>query len=147
MKKILLAAVLPLALLAAIREANAAPGIRREHQAVLKSGDWMPKKEETDKALSVIAGFLLKPEGQSKQSLVEVEKIRKRFSEYWVQFEGKTENGKRMIHCNFFINSEGMHLNWKKTLVEVDDGGYYFWSIDFDVQTKTCINFGSNGYS
>ena len=37
--------------------------------------------------------------------------------------------------------------DWKKHKVEVDDGGFWFWRIEYDVDNGACQKFSSNGYA
>jgi len=108
---------------------------------------WVPTKEETSKALSAIAIFLQNPEEHKNYSKVAQNKIsliHKLFLNYRVQFVGIDVDGKRIIHCNFFPNSESFSY-WKESYVFVFDGGYSFWRIDYDINNGRCFNFEYNG--
>lgn len=119
-----------------------------ENQIILK-GDWTPTPEQTAKALTAIQTFLEHPKGLSAGQQAEIKKILVNSSRYRVQFKGVLEKNRKIIRCNFFPASGGKDdfLYWKKQVVMVFDGGFWFWQVDYDVRQGECLSFSSNGYA
>lgn len=119
-----------------------------ENQVILR-GVWTPTPEQTTKTLRVIQTFLENPKGLSAWQQAEIKKILVNSSRYRVQFKGVLEKNRKIIRCNFFPANGGKDdfPYWKKQEVIVDDGGFWFWQIDYDVQQGECLNFSSNGYA
>lgn len=106
---------------------------------------WLPTKEQTRKSLNAIYKFLESPVNVSDWQKAEITKIRKNLSAYNVQFVGIEINGKKRIWCNFFRGDN--FKNWKKQVVHVLDGGFWFWQIEYVLEKDSCISFRSNGYA
>jgi hypothetical protein len=89
--------------------------------------------------------------------------------EYYRQYVGIVQDGKKRICVNFFHhyfvreNLERPHLNhmiqktlqeggraedfWKREPMVVDDGGAYFFTVQFDPETGTFSQLRFNGYA
>lgn len=106
---------------------------------------WMPTDDEVQKALSKIYEFIEHPSGLSDFQKREIVKIKKNISSYRVQFVGSEINGEKVIWCNFFPDES--FDDWKEDVVMVDDGGFWFWEIQYVEKTGECIHFISNGYA
>lgn len=69
---------------------------------------------------------------------------------YAFQYIGVTINGKRFVYVNAFPLAEIEHLNARdydpaKYPHVVCDGGYYYWGVLFDMETKQFIFLAFNG--
>jgi hypothetical protein len=126
--------------------------ILKENQVILKT-EWAPVEEQTDRALTTIVEYLNNIGENTDQVYLinSAKKILAEINQYCVQFTGINKDGKKIIHCNFFHiedhwkhGSPG-HPNWKESLVMVLDGGYWYWQIEYDIETKKCFNFRVNG--
>jgi hypothetical protein len=121
------------------------------NQVILSSGRWKPSFEETQKALAAIQAFLENPTSTNDWTKIEIKKIREHAKEYRVQFMGGVREGRRVIWCNFFPaprkDEKDRFQEWKQLEILVDDGGFWFWQIDYDPSTGKCSNFTSNGYA
>ena len=118
-------------------------GIPATNQIILSVGAWKPSTEQTQKALVSVQAFL----NQSKHH--DIPKILANTKNYRVQFVGVLRNGKKVIWCNFFPapdKDDEFHY-WKRDKVEVMDGGFSFWQIDFDPTKNSCSEFKVNGYA
>ena len=137
-----------LSLLPVLSPGGGGTGIRPENQAIL-TGAWTPTAELTAKALLAIQTFLENPKDQSDWSKKQIGKILENGSRYRVQFIGVEENGRRILRCNFFPESSPdgreMFPQWKERMIFVLDGGFWFWRVDYDIETGECSNFESNG--
>ena len=135
----------------AILESRAVAGldtdIPQTNRVVLSSGRWKPSAEETQKALAAIQTFLESPSTTNEWTKREIKKILEHTKEYRVQFVGVVRDGKRLIWCNFFRAADALGANWKREEVRVEDGGFWFWQIEYDPTAGKCLNFGSNGYA
>jgi len=140
--------------------------IPKTNQVILAEGDWKPSAEETQKALAAIQSFL---EGSnftndlSKsvfRKIVEhdkgyldwmenrIRKIREHAKEYRVQFLGKVSDRKRVIWCNFFpLPRDGKKdefEDWQQHQVLVKDGGFWYWTINYDPSRGQCSRLSIN---
>jgi hypothetical protein len=132
--------------------------ISKENQVILAEEDyfaaqyelWVPDKEQTDEALAVISTFL--KEAKSNSSLdeyfkSEIEKIIDNYDKYRVQFVGIIEDEKKYIHCNFIPIKYNYPINWKKQLIVVEDGGFWYWHVFYDLEFKKVRKIYINGYA
>jgi hypothetical protein len=144
------AAFIVLAFLAST--AFAAPlDVPADRRVILTSGKWTPSPAEADAAYRCVQRFVAHPAIKEKYDVRQIDMIRQHAREYRVQFVGQYRKGKKVIFCNFFpIRSpeekqDGFDY-WKRQLVEVSDGGFWFWQIEYDPQALSCDEFSSNGY-
>ncbi len=125
--------------------------IAQDHQVVLGKmfSSWTPSAKQTKEALRQVQSFLEKPDGQGERNKAEIRKILENKSGYRVQFMGVEREGKRVVVCNFFPapdpKFQDQFKTWRDSLVVVDDGGFYFWQIEYDPVTGKCLKFQSNG--
>lgn len=126
---------------------EAQPFVPRENRVILPA-HWTPTFDRTDKALEAVHQFLRTPDGVYKYQKVEIQKILANISGYCVQFTGEHVKGRKIIRCNFFPAKRVQtgFPDWKKSQVVVCDGGFWFWTIDYDLETNACSGFASNGY-
>ena len=118
---------------------------------------WDASKVDTEKALQTIYSFLSHPEEHTTEIRnwevlqdhikSEINTILGQFSEYKVQFVGVIVDGKRRVYCNFFPSREEYFKDWDTEVISVDDGGSWFWQIEYDIETNKCFNFMGNGYA
>jgi hypothetical protein len=125
--------------------------IPQTNQIILPSGflsleHWKPSTEQTKNALIAIQKFLEIQTVRNDWKAGEIKKILAHTKQYRVQFIGVKRNGKKLILCNFFP-AIGEFEYWKREKVEVMDGGYSFWQIEYDSDSGDCLNFSSNGYA
>ncbi|MBN1997142.1 hypothetical protein JW935_06290 [candidate division KSB1 bacterium] len=120
--------------------------IAKKNQVILKS-EWAPNCKHTENALIQITGFLnnIKKNTDDEYLLESAKNILREIDQYRVQFDGIIRNGQKIIFCNFFYKDDDWDIDWQETLVEVLDGGYWYWQIEYDVETGKCINFTVNG--
>lgn len=123
--------------------------IPQTNRVILAGAKWQPTKEQTHKALAAIQAFLGHPNSTNSWVIGEIKKISGNTRNYRVQFIGATEDGRKMIRCNFFpapaAAAQGAFESWKREEVNVLDGGFWFWRIYYDPDTGKCLNFSSNG--
>jgi hypothetical protein len=108
-----------------------------------KKSTWTPTEEQTQMALGKILEFINNPTGVDDWQKSEIGKIKNNISLFKVQFIGIETEGKKRIWCNFF-RGEGFDY-WKKGIVFVRDGGFWFWQIEYDLKSDSCKKFLSNG--
>lgn len=69
--------------------------------------------------------------------------IIKQWNQYDVQLESIRLEDKERVFFNFLTGITG---DWLETdIIEVNDGGNYFWQIYYDVKEKEFFNLGING--
>jgi len=120
------------------------------NRVILKSESWTPTADQAQKALASIQSFLAKPATTNEYRLREIKKILANSRNYRVQFIGIIRDGRKIIWCNFFpAAGEGKDefRDWRKERVVVDDGGFYYWQIEYDPATDKCSRFYPNGYA
>jgi hypothetical protein len=118
---------------------------------VVLPGRWRPSGVYTDFALRRVRAFLENPVVSDRNYLSQIALIRQHGREYRVQFIGTFRNGHTVILCNFFPvrlpgQKEDPFSYWRSKKVEVNDGGFWFWRIEYDPADGRCTNFTSNGY-
>lgn len=120
------------------------------NRVILKSESWTPTADQTQKALVSVQSFLSKPATTNAYQLGEIKKILANGKNYRVQFVGMIRDGRKVIWCNFFPAAnvgKDEFQDWQKARIMVDDGGYYYWEIEYDPATDKCSSFSSNGYA
>lgn len=125
--------------------------IAQTNRVILSSGGWKPSADETQTALMAIQSFLERPTSTNDWSKGEIKKIRIHLKEYRVQFVGVVRDGKKVIWCNFFPaprkGEKDSFQYWQRQAIMVDDGGFWYWQIEYDPSTGKCLKFMSNGYA
>jgi hypothetical protein len=72
--------------------------------------------------------------------------ILQRWHGYRLQACGLTENHRRIIYLNFITPESPADAQWKRNeLVDVSDGGFYFWQAKYDPATGMIISWQANG--
>lgn len=96
------------------------------------TGFWQPSEKDVADAEAALAAFF--PQGRF-------------LSGYKRQYVGALVNGRKVIYINSFHGSvaEEMKTNWRKTPVNVCDGGDAFWGCEYDPATKAVTNVMFNG--
>jgi hypothetical protein len=125
--------------------------IPRGNQVILP-GDWKPTKEGTDKALMAVAVYM--EDMWFKNAMSPAEKyqvdsakiITGQMFRYCVQFVGKTIHGRKVVYCNFLLfRNLDEYPDWKRSEIQVKDGGTDFWQIYYDPETEKCSDLQING--
>ena len=120
------------------------------NRVILKAESWTPTPDQVQKALVSIESFLGKPATTNEYKLREIRKILANSRNYRVQFIGIVRNGRKIIWCNFFptaVSGKDEFQDWRKERVVVDDGGFFYWQIEYDPEADKCLRFYSNGYA
>jgi hypothetical protein len=130
---------------------------------VLLKGDskWVPTQPQRQQALHAIQGFLETidrgkrvPGASAAETsflLPEIRKLLANSAGYRVQFKGIKENGDRIILCNFFPAAPNQGVDefesWRQTEVQVSDGGFYFWTIEYNPLNRVVSKLYIHGYA
>jgi hypothetical protein len=142
--------IIPLLLLVPICVFAQTGHIAPDNMVILESdyphkSTWSPTEEQAQEALLKIYEFINNPSNLSDWQKREIEGIKKNLSSYKVQFIGIEIEGEKRIWCNFFTGDSFDY--WEDNVVMVHDGGFWFWQIQYVLETGECINFISNGYA
>ena len=125
--------------------------IPQQGRVILSSGNWTPTAAQTESAYRCVQAFLEKPIVRDRWYLGEIAHIRTNKNKFRVQFIGENRDGQKVILCNFFpahrSDDREAFEYWKRQKVEVMDGGFWFWQIEYDPETDRCSQFRSNGYA
>jgi hypothetical protein len=126
--------------------------IPRQGRIILKSGAWIPTQAEADAAYKCVQAFLQHPVGEEPYFISQIAEILKERRGYRVQFIGIYRKGRKIVYCNFFParspeEKTEPYPELKRQLVEVMDGGAWFWHVDYDPARNRCSNFLPNGYA
>lgn len=92
-------------------------------------GYWFPSEEDIREAEISISSFL-------KTSQPEVFT---RIDKYGRQYFGIIVKGRKRIYCNFFMNPKRFPNRYSEYILVLDGGNRYF-RIEYDVDSKMCIN-------
>ena len=95
---------------------------------------WTPAQSDIVEATRHIRAFL------AKQSPF----IANRLQQYRCQYFGIIVDGKKRVYCNF-LHRDGHDENWQTRPVFVLDGGDSYFQLEYDMQSKRCLNFMVNG--
>ena len=82
----------------------------------------------------------------------ETKKILERLPEYRRQVYGVMVDGERRLYVSFLPGADwdtfgDSFSDWKTRTIATSDGGFWFWSIEFDPETKTYTKLDSHGYA
>jgi hypothetical protein len=82
----------------------------------------------------------------------EIGKVLEHLGEYRRQYVGTImSDGTKRIVVNCFPGHRGDSQDafsyWRQRFVVVDDGGFWYWHIQYDVATDQYLEFDSNGYA
>jgi len=113
---------------------------------------WTPTPEDIQKALGAIDEFLQNP-GKHEDiieawttdldyALGEIKNIKRNYSDFGVQVIGIVVDGQKRIHCNF-----GPAREVGEDYMLVLDGGYWYWRIEYDMETGGLLNLSIQGYA
>ncbi len=129
------------------------------------TGYWTPTAKEIEAADQAICAFIHKatfngaiafpdvvkapekfvPDAVGKGTY-EIGRIDKNIKSYRVQFVGLIWNGKKQLFANYFEWRDWLkEVDPAKVLIVVNDGGYHFWQIQYNVETASCENLQING--
>jgi hypothetical protein len=126
-------------------------------------GYWTPTAAEAFAAENCMLETLLLAAWRPDEALGEVQapdhrrfqveelaKIVAHLDQYALQFAGVIVGGERRVLINAYTVdafdgelSRRAHSDW----IQVHDGGYEFWTIQYDPALDRCVDFASNGYA
>jgi len=104
-------------------------------------GFWTPSADDIFKLEERLAEYL----SQNSSYFFSQPPTWERLDEYQRQYIGLERGGRQIIYGNFFCNNLGM--DWRKTLVIVDDGGDCYFQVEYDVEDGALIMLLVNGVS
>lgn len=91
---------------------------------------------------------------QSRANFVtsETAKILERLPDYRRQVYGTIVDGERKLYVSFLPGADWNEFgdnqaDWKTRTIATSDGGFWFWSIEFDPKTKKYTKLNSHGYA
>lgn len=146
------ATLITLLLLTCTVSASPTLEIPPQNRVILRSGKWTPSQAQVNAAYKSIQKFLKRPVVPEPYFVEQIAEILKHRKQYRVQFVGIYRHGRRVIFCNFFPirfpeEKQDDAPYWKRELVEVMDGGFWYWRLDYDPETDRSSNFTVNGYA
>ena len=105
---------------------------------------WAPSAEQVRAMEERLPRFLL---GEKPESDPE---LGTKVAEYYRQYVGITINGRRLIYGNFVHNTawrESLEdgIDYHRQLMLVDDGGSWFFQVEYDVERRAFIELWING--
>ena len=112
-----------------------------------RDSSWVPSVNDVNTTIKQIENFLSNPHQMNSYDSIAAKKIYSRFNLYAVQLSGEYRNGKKIIWCNFFPETDLRFINYdlKNTPHIVEDGGSAYWQISYDIIDKKLFNFFVNG--
>ena len=97
---------------------------------------WTPAETDIAEATPHIRAFLI----------TQSPSIASRLPTYRCQYFGVIIDGKRRIYCNFFpVDDAWPDWDWQTDPLSVDDGGDSYFQVEYEIETKRCLNFMVNG--
>lgn len=77
----------------------------------------------------------------------EIQEILSAWDHYVCQAVGHSKQGRKLIHLSFLLPAAfEPGLDWRKEVVQVEDGGMTFWQIDYDPEDQRFLNFHPSGH-
>ncbi len=73
--------------------------------------------------------------------------ILEHLAEYRRQYVGIVARGEKRLLVNCFRSDPQQHPSWRQQLVDVDDGGFYYWRIQYQVDRKRFLEVDINSDS
>jgi hypothetical protein len=70
--------------------------------------------------------------------------LAERVAAYKRQYVGLLKDGHRVVWANFFCDVDS-HTSWRKSPVDVDDGGDCYFQVEYDLDADTLSNLAVNG--
>lgn len=106
---------------------------------------------EARQNFAAVAGPQKWPPSAQTYAMGEIEKIVVNLAKFDAQYAGVIIGGQKRILCNFMRRESGAeHFVGNSRMcqwVQVSDGGFWYWQIQYDCATDTCLGFESNGYA
>ena len=100
---------------------------------------WTPSVDNIFKLEEGLAEYL----SQNSSQLFRQPPVWERLDEYQRQYIGRERGDRQIIYGNYFCNNIGM--DWRQTLVIVDDGGDCYFQVEYDVESGLFIELTVNG--
>jgi len=102
---------------------------------------WVPSAEQVRAMEERLPSFLLREKQDELSGKVAL---------YYRQYIGITINGRRLIYGNFIHNTawkESLEdgVDYHRHMMMVDDGGAWFFQVEYDVETEAFVELGING--
>jgi hypothetical protein len=128
------------------------------------TGYWTPSSADVKQAESGLPAYLQaaiedpaiastyarKDNGHSAYLTREYQSILENLHKYRRQYIGIVVDGTKRVFINCFPGPESgvdHHPYWTHSFVRVDDGGYWYWSIQYDTESHGFLELRSNGYA
>lgn len=103
-------------------------------------GFWTPTFDEIDIVEKDIIEFLNNTKSEVRINYGMYPRVKSKIldsiSNYKCQYIGIYKNKEKIILCNFFYDV-GLFNNWKNSWVIFMDGGYWYWKLRYNFNTKT----------
>jgi hypothetical protein len=121
---------------------------------------WTPSPADVTEMESRLRGALARQrdaddrlQGRSKGARRDVHAFRshhigeilEHLAAYRRQYVGIVVQGERRIFVNCFRADPQQHPSWREQLVDVDDGGVYYWRIQYQIDRKRFLEIDING--
>ena len=108
---------------------------------------WTPTTKQVLAARGAARAALRRTAKRSRDGQAgDAREILQRWHSYRVQACGLTEKQRRIIYLNFVTPDSPLDTEWKRNeMLDVKDGGFYFWQAKYDPSTGTIISWQANG--
>ena len=108
---------------------------------------YTPTHSEVDKAESALKDSLKNVDCHNKSDMREILRNLKKYKLQVFAYTGL--HGDTLLFINCFRNDKNkdkdIAASWLNTLIKVQNGGDYFWTIQYDVSTNQLFSFKENG--
>lgn len=111
--------------------------------------DWTPSIEIINQFESGFEQYILdfqeKYEPKDSYEKESLQFVIDNLNEYKRQYYGIKEKGRKIVYCNLLLIDDHWIMNWKEELIEVNDGGPRFFSIEYEVKKNKYSYLMING--
>lgn len=107
---------------------------------------WTPSDAEIDELENSLISFISKQKKINQIGNYPI--ISKKLNKYIRQYAGYiSSEGEKIIYvnCFWYEKDDPFSKGWEKRLIQVFDGGSYYWQIHFNVRKKEFSGFSVNG--
>jgi hypothetical protein len=108
---------------------------------------WEPSITDISRAEECIRQHIVSVRDDPRLDAYQREKaafILENLAKYRRQYVGIVVDGEKRIWCNSFLSADSFP-EWQRVPVDVEDGGRYFWQIEYVLDKDECINFYVHG--
>ena len=113
-------------------------------------GYWSPDEARIPAIIAASKGYLqelLGPPPRTPRDEKDITEILGHWDHFICQVVPYQKNGKRYLHLSFLPKRfrEEDFADWTRHYIQVDDGGWSYWRVFYDIEAGKFVGFSANG--